>query len=74
MSGYTKLKTRETLIYIGGSTEASWRNSSNDYVMTLPIKEIIKGAYRGRIESDWISSSIFEEGSGENMVETLYYQ
>ena len=71
-----------TLVCIGLSTEIHWEypkdnekyNDGNWYA-TLPIKEIIKGAYHGRIEADYRGKdiSIFEnDGSGKNMVQTTY--
>lgn len=64
-------KARNTLICIGLSTETSWDNPKDDenygvYAMTKPIKEITKGAYRGRIELDY-SANPFEDGSGSRM-------
>lgn len=40
----------------------------------LPIKEIIRGCYRGRIEVDgWWNPTPFEQdGSGHNMLSTWY--
>ena len=65
-----------TLIWIGGSTEDSWdipineRNGKTSQV-TLPILEITKGAYRGRIEMDfsdkWATNRMVENGSCELM-------
>nr|DAQ98783.1 MAG TPA: BppU domain protein [Caudoviricetes sp.] len=67
---------QQTIVYIGGSVETSWANSKGGRTEMLPIKEIIKGAYRGRFESDWGGTphykSIFEEGSGINIEQILH--
>lgn len=62
----------QTLIYIGGSGESTWTNSTSQAVVTLPIKEIVRGAYRGRIETDysdkWATNSLIEtDGSCKHM-------
>ena len=62
---------RETIIYIGGSSEAYWRDSETVVHASLPFKEIVKGAYRGRIETD-LNGKVFETGSGENVSTTRY--
>lgn len=68
--------SKQTLIYIGGSVENTWRNSADEAVDMLPIKEVVKGIYRGRIESDRLrnaySQSLFEDGSGTNMTQTIW--
>lgn len=46
----------------------SW-DKSNATQSTLPIKEIYRGMYRGRVEGDHVS---FESGSGKNIVLTSY--
>lgn len=67
-----------TLICIGLSTELVFHDPvTNTDTHTLPILEISKKAYRGRIEADWIFDgdgwdTIFEEGSGTRMQTTLY--
>ena len=68
-----------TLICIGISTEIGWAiptdelvNGENDISLTLPIKEVIKGVYRGRVEIDYPTSP-FEEGSGKYMKYTSYW-
>ena len=72
----SELYKKQTLIYIGGSVETTWRDSNNIPVNMLPIKEIVKGVYGGRIESDRLSGeyaqSLFEDGSGTNMTQTLW--
>lgn len=72
---------RNTLICIGLSTETKWEYPKDDsryndgiFYRTLPIKEMIKGNYRGRIEADYDGNSLFEaDGSGKNMTQTRYY-
>ena len=68
-----------TLICIGTSTELSWEiptdelvDGENDKSITLPIKEVIKGVYRGRVEIDYPRSP-FEEGSGKYIKYTCYW-
>lgn len=67
-----------TLICIGLSTETSWgipvdeQEEGTTTQRTLPIKEVVAGAYRGRIELDYASSNPFEAGSGANMKFTAY--
>lgn len=80
--GYTDesspvIGSRNTLICIGLSTECSWAGTEDGEMksgITLPIKEIIKGQYQGRIEGDYFGKnvSIFEEGSGANMSSITY--
>ena len=68
-------KAEQTIVYIGGSTENGWIDSEGEFHTMLPIKEIVKGAYRGRIESDYRGAdiSIFEnDGSGKNIIVTTY--
>lgn len=66
---YDSTYFKSTLVMIGTSTENKWRIPVNemvgdtDWQKTLPIKEIVKSAWRGRIEIDWIGE-LFEEGSG----------
>ena len=66
-----------TLIIIGMSTEALWSIPQNEVVdgktsqLTLPIKELVKNVWRGRIEIDW-TGDVFENGSGTNFVVTQY--
>ena len=66
-----------TLIIIGMSTEALWSIPQNEVVdgktsqLTLPIKELAKNVWRGRIEIDW-TGDVFENGSGTNFVVTQY--
>lgn len=59
-----------TLVCIGLSTEEAWELPLDERVegqpttrLTLPILEVLKGAYRGRIELD-TATSVFENGSG----------
>mgnify|MGYP004668523589 CR=1 FL=1 len=60
---------KSTLIMIGTSTEASWTIPTNEIIdgttktKTLPVKEIVKNGWRGRIEIDW-SGDLFEPGTG----------
>lgn len=64
-----------TLICIGLSTEPTWFIPGDDNAGTsimLPIKETIKGLYRGRLELDYLGISPFEEGSGTCMKFTSY--
>ena len=68
-----------TLIIIGLSTENKWDIPVNERTgetssEMLPIKEIIRGCYRGRIEVDgWWNPTPFEQdGSGHNMLSTWY--
>lgn len=74
---YTPEFPRSTLVMIGTSTELSWAIPLNEVVenvthqRTLPIKEIIKGAWRGRIEID-NNGDVFENGSGQNFAVTKY--
>jgi hypothetical protein len=60
-------RSEQTLVYIGGSIESLWTNSNGGKVGMLPIKEIVKGAYRGRIEMDWWNSPFEDDGSGKRM-------
>ena len=65
-----------TLIMIGTSSEGTWHIPTNEIIdnvsqHTKPILEIVKGAYRGRIEIDW-GMNIFEDGSGDNIEFTRY--
>lgn len=62
----------QTLIYIGGSTETNVRFSDGTSTVTGPIKEIVKGAYTGRVETDFVlANPIFAaDGSGKNIVAT----
>ena len=69
----TKDNVKQTIVMIGTSTEVGYKDTENKYHYTLPIKEIIKGSYVGRIESDWGNyDSIFEDGSGSGISTTLY--
>ena len=63
-----------TIIFIGTSTELVWTVPTNEtgggtQEPTLPMLEIIRGCYRGRIEID---KATFAEGSGANIVLTSY--
>ena len=75
---YDKNLLRSTLIITGTSTETTWHIPTNEVTgdtttqTTLPILEILKGAYRGRIEIDYPKSP-FEEGSCQNMKYIAYY-
>ena len=66
---YDTTYPKSTLVMIGTSTETKWAIPVNEVVgettwqKTLPIKEIVKSAWKGRIEIDWIGE-LFEEGSG----------
>ncbi len=69
---------RSTLIVIGLSTEDMWSIPTDELVdgepdrsITLPILEIIRGAYRGRIEMD-NSNPIFASGSGKGFMVFRY--
>ena len=69
-----------TLICIGLSTEEAWSIPLDEVVegeptwqITLPILEVLKGAYRGRIELDTVTS-VFENGSGRAFIWTKYNQ
>lgn len=67
-------KAVQTIVYIGGSTETSAHYTTGTVSMK-PIKEVVKGAYRGRIESDYRGAniSIFEnDNSGKNMCAVVY--
>ena len=71
--------SHNTLICIGMSTELVWDiptdelvDGENDKSTTLPIKEVIKGVYRGRVEIDYPKSP-FEEGSGKYIKYTCYW-
>lgn len=57
----------ETFIYIGGSVENTWKDSEGNYNKMNPIKEVVKGAYIGRFESDFSTARpIFAaDGSGK---------
>ena len=58
LQDYDTSLPKSTLIMIGTSTEASWSIPTNEVVdgttktKTLPIKEIVKNGWRGRIEID----------------------
>ena len=65
-------KSEQTLVYIGGSVESVWTKSNGEKVGMLPIKEVVKGAYRGRIEMDWWDSPFENDGSGKRMNYTSY--
>lgn len=70
----TASKPSMTFIYIGGSTESTWENSEGQNVTMNKMKEVVKGAYRGRIETDWRSDrALFEDGSGEHIKVTTYH-
>ncbi len=69
---------RSTLIVEGLSTEDMWQiptdeliQGESDRQLTLPILEIVRGAYRGRIEMD-NSNQVFETGSGKGFVTIRY--
>ena len=70
---------RSTLVAIGTSTETNWHVPTDELEegeterneKTKPVLEIIKGAYRGRIELDGYTIP-FEEGSGEKILWTTY--
>jgi hypothetical protein len=64
-----------TLICIGLSTEVSWAEPGVGNATTLPILEVVKGQYRGRIEADYggYSANVFEnDGSGVHMTQVSY--
>lgn len=70
--------SENTLICIGLSTETTWNIPLDEIEegkptskTTLPILEILKGAYRGRIELDYPSVP-FSSGSGDNFKYTVY--
>lgn len=65
---------KSTLIVIGLSTETRWdipkdeiTGERSTHTITKPILEIIKNAYRGRVEIDYSGLTPFENGSGGNM-------
>lgn len=60
-------KPEMTLVYIGGSTEMYYRHSDNSSYQMQPLKEVIKGAYGGRFETDWtgFSCPVEKDGSGK---------
>ena len=68
-----------TLVVIGLSTEPVWSIPTNEIEgdvtsqITLPIDEIVRGAWRGRIEMDWVNDSIFTQGSGTKFEKTIYH-
>ena len=68
----TGYEPSNTLICIGLSMEASFYDPDKDLSVatsTLPILEITKGAYRGRIEADFSTTRpLAEKGSCENMI------
>lgn len=66
-----------TLICIGLSTEISWQIPTDEgggTAVTLPVKEIRRGAYRGRMELDYgaIAYPFEKDGSGKYMKYTVY--
>lgn len=64
---------RHTLVCIGLSTENGWTTPGTESTVdTLPILEIVKGAYRGRIELDFIGTTPFEENGCRNMQYVMY--
>ena len=78
---YSNRLQNSTLIIIGLSTETSWSIPTDERTKagettqkTLPILEILRGCYRGRIEIDgWWSPTPFEkDGSGKNMLSIWY--
>lgn len=77
---YNSKMQYSTLIIIGMSTELTWSIPVNERVEgdsteqeTLPILEILKGCYRGKIEIDCNSNKLFEnDGSGKNMKYICY--
>lgn len=71
-------ESKATLVMIGTSTEAVWDIPINERTQggatnqkTLPIKEIVKSLWRGRIEIDW-SGDLFESGDGGGFTVTKY--
>lgn len=42
-----------TIIYIGGSTESTWKDSNNTAHTMKGVEEIVNGAYSGQIETDF---------------------
>lgn len=68
-------KSTSTLICIGLSTEPWFKGiGDGEGYETKPIKEVIKGNFRGRIEADYHSGrNVFEkDGSGKNMTYISY--
>lgn len=67
-----------TLVCIGLSTETLFVDPETGRgVGTLPIHEVVKGTYRGRIECDYGNANVrspFDEGSGAKMSYTIYCQ
>lgn len=66
-------KGEQTLIYIGGSTEGSYANEDGTRTNMLPIKEVVKGSYYGRFETDTTSDVFENDGSGKNILITKYF-
>ena len=66
---------RSTIIIIGTSTELTWDKPTDEgggKETTLPILEVIRGAYFGRVEIDYLGNNPFETGSGKNIKFTSY--
>ena len=65
-----------TLVCTGLSCEPYFKGiGDGEGYDTLPIKEVIKGLYRGKIEGDYRGKSVsfFEnDGSGKNMTQLVY--
>lgn len=58
----------QTIVWIGGSTENTYSYSDETVFNMDRIKEIVKGSYSGRFETDFGDYSLFEEdGSGKNI-------
>ena len=65
-----------SLVCIGLSCEPYFKGiGDGEGYNTMPIKEIIKGLYRGKIEGDYRGKNVsfFEnDGSGKNMTQLVY--
>lgn len=75
-TGKTLSKAKQTIVIIGMSTEPYFGTNSipgyEDGVHpTGGIIDSVTNAYRGRVESDWRSNSVFATG-GDNFEKTIY--
>ena len=66
---------RVTFYYVGGSTEPYRSLSDGSIVEMLPLKEVVKGYYRGVYETDWIDYSpmVEQDGSCKNISIRNYF-
>lgn len=81
VADYENKLQNDTLIVIGLSTETTWTIPTNERGNneittqdTLPIIEVLRGCYRGRIEIDghFATSPFEQDGSGKNMLSIFY--